>query len=323
LSPSFDYKTHRLYYASNGRPSIGGFDIFESIGERSRWMYPAKNAGNQINSSYDDLYYVPHPLERDKALVVSNREGSTALKHNHCCDDIFELTWKNLTEVKLEITALDMDLDSPVVPTDLLLTVRDSPEGEILVIDRIRTDSMGRVTFSLEPGLDYTIISESDQYFNKKIEFKAPETDENVTVSKKIELSKIPDEEIVIPNIYYPFDKAYLTPEAQIALDTSIYELLLENPTIIVEISSHTDSKGSEKYNQHLSQRRAQSVVNYLMSKGIDKKRLEAKGYGESQPIAPNTNEDGSDNPTGRAKNRRTGFRVIGQLDVDIYYEED
>ena len=137
-----------------------------------------------------------------------------------------------------------------------------------------------------------------------------------------MKFKKIPNEEIIIPNIYYPFDKAYLTPEAQIAIDTSIFEILVENPSLVVEIGSHTDSKGSDKYNENLTSRRAQSVVNYLQGKGIHKKRLESKGYGETLPVAPNTNPDGSDNPTGRSKNRRTSFKVIGHIDVDIYYEE-
>ena len=99
--------------------------------------------------------------------------------------------------------------------------------------------------------------------------------------------------------------------------------MLIENPTLIVEIGSHTDSKGTGKYNQHLSQKRAQSVVNYLVEKGANKKRLEAKGYGESKPIKPNILADGSDNPKGRARNRRTAFKVIGELEMDVYYEEE
>ena len=95
-------------------------------------------------------------------------------------------------------------------------------------------------------------------------------------------------------------------------------------PQIVVEISSHTDSKGKEDFNMKLSQKRAEGVVNYLISKGIAKERLIAKGYGFSKPIAPNTNPDGSDNPLGRDKNRRTEFKIIGTLEdfQQINYEE-
>ena len=93
------------------------------------------------------------------------------------------------------------------------------------------------------------------------------------------------------------------------------YKILKENANIIIEIGSHTDSRGSDLYNETLSQNRAQSVVNYLVAKGIDKKRIRAKGYGEKQPIAVNQNPNGTDNPKGRQMNRRTEFRVVGTIE--------
>jgi len=135
---------------------------------------------------------------------------------------------------------------------------------------------------------------------------------------------KIPEKPLVIRNIYYPFDKSYLTDSAKSIIDSTILILMQDNPKIIAEISSHTDSKGALSYNERLSQRRAQSVVDYLIKNGIAKERLQAKGYGETQSIAPNENPDGSDNPEGRQKNRRTEFRVIGLLPEysEIIYEE-
>ena len=141
------------------------------------------------------------------------------------------------------------------------------------------------------------------------------------TYKKDIGLLPIPDRAIVIKNIYYEFDKSNLTPEAKITLDTTLVGLLAENPALIVEISSHTDSKGSDSYNNRLSQNRAESVVKHLSENGIDARRLRAKGYGESQPIAPNENPDGTDNPDGRQLNRRTEFKVVGELDLEIDYE--
>ena len=102
-----------------------------------------------------------------------------------------------------------------------------------------------------------------------------------------------------------------------------MFRFLNENPTTIVEVSSHTDSKGSDEYNVKLSQKRAESVVVYLTSKGIQADRLQAKGYGEEQPIAPNEKPDKSDNPDGRQMNRRTEFRIIGFLkEQEIIYED-
>jgi OOP family OmpA-OmpF porin len=127
----------------------------------------------------------------------------------------------------------------------------------------------------------------------------------------------------VVKNIHFDFNKATLTADAKTSLDTSIFKLMNENPEIIIEIGAHTDSKGDDKYNMNLSQKRAESVVNHLASKGIAAKRIIAKGYGETKPIAPNQNPDGSDNPEGRDKNRRTEFKVIGKIDVDIIYEDN
>src|SRR5207249_2930762 len=97
---------------------------------------------------------------------------------------------------------------------------------------------------------------------------------------------------------------------SKLVLDT-LYELLRDNVSFEIELSSHTDGKGKADYNLKLSQARAQSCVDYLIKKGIAKKRMIAKGYGMNKPVAPNTNEDGSDNPEGRALNRRTEFKIL------------
>ena len=323
LAPTFDFISHKLYFSSDGHPSLGGFDIFETVGERSRWMSKAANSGKHINSPYDEFYYSPFPGNPKKALLVSNREGSVSHKHDHCCDDIFEVSWKNQVTLNYELTLIDFETKKNIPNSDILITVKDSPEGEILVLQRIKSDSLGMANIFLDPSLNYEIIIESEKHFNFEFPIESRKIDKSISESKRISLTPIPEGEIIIPNIYYPFDKAYLTLEAQLAIDTSIYKTLIENPLLIVEIRSHTDSKGTDKYNEQLSQRRAESVVNYLLEKGINKKRLTARGYGEVSPIVSNTNEDGTDNPANRARNRRTAFRIIGQLDVDIYYEEE
>jgi outer membrane protein OmpA-like peptidoglycan-associated protein len=110
--------------------------------------------------------------------------------------------------------------------------------------------------------------------------------------------------------VYYDFNKASLQETSYPSLD-DLVRLLNENPTMQIELSAHTDSKGTDEYNNKLSEARAQAVVDYLISKGIAKERLIAKGYGESLPVAPNTNADGTDNPEGRQLNRRTEFKVL------------
>jgi len=136
-----------------------------------------------------------------------------------------------------------------------------------------------------------------------------PETDTTFQVvirMEKVELNKT----YAVENIYYDFDKFNIRDDAAEELDKFV-EVLNDNPKIKVELGSHTDSKGNDEYNQKLSQQRAESAVKYLISKGISPARITAKGYGESQPIEPNENPDGTDNPEGRQRNRRTEFKVL------------
>ena len=118
---------------------------------------------------------------------------------------------------------------------------------------------------------------------------------------------------VVIPKVNYGFNKASLDEEAKNAIDTTVLELMQNNPEIRVQIRSHTDIAGSDAYNLKLSQRRAENVVDYLVEKGIERDRLVPKGFGERKPIAPNFELDGSDNPEGRRKNRRTEFKILDQ----------
>lgn len=115
---------------------------------------------------------------------------------------------------------------------------------------------------------------------------------------------------VVLDNVYYDFNESYLQPASYPALD-KLVAMLQAHPEVKIELSAHTDSKGSNELNQKLSEARAKSCVDYLVSKGVGAARLTSKGYAASMPIAPNTNQDGSDNPEGRAKNRRTEFKVI------------
>jgi outer membrane protein OmpA-like peptidoglycan-associated protein len=149
-------------------------------------------------------------------------------------------------------------------------------------------------------------------------------TFDTVVVLDKIELNKI----FVLQNIYYEFAKYDIRPDAAAELD-KLVQLLNDNPEIKIELSSHTDSVDTHEFNLVLSQRRAESAVNYMIRKGIAPDRMIAKGYGESRPIARNTNPDGTDNPEGRQRNRRTEFKILEvgvipqRLKTDDDFDED
>jgi len=120
----------------------------------------------------------------------------------------------------------------------------------------------------------------------------------------------VTEEQIVtLEPIYFDFDKATIKPVSYPVLD-QIVRVMTDRPAIEVRVEGHTDSKGTDAYNRRLSQRRAEAVVKYLVTKGVGPARLEAVGLGESRPLAANENPDGSDNPQGRAKNRRTEFHI-------------
>lgn len=321
MAPVYDNKSHRLYYSSDGQPSIGGYDIFYTSGERSKWTGKGTNIGKSINSPVDDLYYILSE-DRESGLLISNREGSISLKHEHCCDDIFEFKWYNVIHIDLIGTIKNDSDKTPIEGAKLTVLLINREDKEEIEVDRIYSNSDGSFDLELFEDNEYKIIVHKEGLFNETFDVTTKGITKTTTLKENLLMRPIPDAEIIIPNIYYDFDDAGLTAAARQAIDTSIYVLLKENPTLIVEIGSHTDSKGSLPYNENLSQRRAESVVNYLRKSGIEKERTKAKGYGEVQPIAPNEKPDGSDNPEGRARNRRTSFRVVGELPIEINYEE-
>jgi outer membrane protein OmpA-like peptidoglycan-associated protein len=174
--------------------------------------------------------------------------------------------------------------------------------------------------------LNYTTIGKSIPQ-EELVDLITEVTFDTVMYLDKIIVNK----SIVLENIYYEFAKWDITPVAAQELD-KLVDILIDNPEISIELSSHTDSVDTEAYNIRLSQRRAESAVNYIIQAGISPDRIVAKGYGETRPIAPNTNPDGSDNPEGRAKNRRTEFKVISinknnntnpdEFDEDRFFKE-
>jgi outer membrane protein OmpA-like peptidoglycan-associated protein len=137
--------------------------------------------------------------------------------------------------------------------------------------------------------------------------------DKDRTISVTIYVDSIAlDEHFRMENVFYDYDKASLRPESGAELEKLI-TLMRDNPSLDVEIGAHTDSKGDDAYNMNLSQQRAEAVVQYLISSGIERSRLTAKGYGETKPVAPNT-VNGKDSPENRAKNRRTEFRILADV---------
>ena len=331
MTPFYDLVTRQLYFSSTGHPGLGGLDIFKSMGELRKW-YPVENVGYPINSSYDDLYF-NISKNREDGFLVSNRPSPNSFRNPTCCDDIYQYRWTDFIRVAVQGTIypveaekmgknLDqaqlMAMKNTIKPLDkgiISLYMIDKKTKERLFIARDTTREDGHYNFDLIPDRDYKLEMEGFQYFNEQVNISTDGVNFTYTIDMPpIYVNILSDKPIVLKNVYYELDKSELSTQAKQAIDSTLYELMQKATDIVVEVSAHTDSIGNVEYNKKLSQERADNVVKYLVSKGINKKRLIAKGYGSEKPVAPNTKPDGTDNPEGREKNRRSEFRVIGTL---------
>lgn len=165
---------------------------------------------------------------------------------------------------------------------------------------------------TIYPKNTYHIKAYSQGYYPVDTLINTDTLTHSDTFNYVLHLQPMPkDTPIVIKNIFFRFNEDELTADSKKVLDTTLLKYMQKNPDVRIMILSHTDSIGTAEYNLELSQKRAESIVRYLVNKGISPQRLEAKGYGSKYPIAPNHNKDGTDNPEGRAENRRTEFRII------------
>ncbi|WP_316817846.1 OmpA family protein [Pedobacter nyackensis] len=292
-APYYNAATKRLLFSSNGKVGMGGFDFFESVGDFGQWSEP-QNLGYPFNSSKDDLYFTPVTDNDSEGYISSDRESV-------CCLEVFHIRREFLF---IKGTVLDCNTLKPL--SGAVITLADSVQQF-----KFTTDDLGRYTFKVNSNRYFKLTAEKDKYFSKTLTFNHGQMAQRDTLFSP-ELCLTPfeiDKPIVLKDVLYEFNKAELTPDSKEKLD-HLYTIMVDNPTIEIELSSHTDSKGSDAYNLDLSERRAKSCVDYLIEKGIATNRMTSKGYGETRPVAPNELPNGADNPDGRALNRRTEFKV-------------
>ena len=304
FTPTYDLQTNTLYFSSDGHVNIGGADVYKTKAANGAWSEP-ENLGMPVNSSVDDMYY--NWNEKDGiGFVVSNRPGGYGLKSETCCDDIYQLY---RYRIFLGVKGTLVDPDSNLLVKDQVVNLLDANTGAVI---KSYTSKDGSYFFDLEPDKSYKISVARDGYFTGTQLYNTLGKDKSDTASFIVSMKKmVKNKAYSLNNIYYEYDKADLTPASKSVLDT-LFDILKENPNITIELSAHTDSKGADKYNEELSQKRAESCTAYLTNeKGIAKERIVAKGYGKTMPVAPNTNPNGTDNPEGRAKNRRTEFKIL------------
>ncbi len=292
-----------LYFTSNGHKTMGGFDIFSAnMIANNEWTTPV-NIGFPINTTDDDIYYIVS-ADNKRAYYSSFKDGGFGEKDNYAVT-FYDYKESPLTVLKGEITDI-----TGKVPKIIEITVTDNETGELVGVYHSNSKT-GEYLFILPSGKNYNITHESEGYLFQSVNMDVSQNKKYYFSQNTIQLEPIAvGSKVVLNNIFFDFDKATLRNISNVELN-KLFKLLTKNPGMVVEISGHTDSKGSEEYNIKLSEERAQSVVNYLIGKGINKNQMVAKGYGKSEPAANNINADGSDNPENRQLNRRAELKII------------
>lgn len=254
-----------LYFSSNGHAGLGGLDIFRARRTPSGgWM--VENMGIPMNSAADDFGITFG--DGESGFFSSNRTDGRGYDH------IFSFV---LPDLKINISGMVLDKDEEPVPNSIIRIIGNDGSNQ-----RAVGKSDGSFSFPLQRGVKYVMLAGARGYLNAKQEFEADNAEEDAEYNVDFILASITKPNVV-DNIFYDFDKATLRPESETALD-SIVQVLHDNPNVTIEMASHTDRWGSEEYNINLSQRRAQSVIDYLIEAGIKPDRLQPQGYGKSRP---------------------------------------
>ncbi|MBL4585446.1 MAG: OmpA family protein [Flavobacteriales bacterium] len=257
-----------LYFASSGHVGMGGLDIFMAEAQGDSWGN-ITNMRYPINSSGDDFAII-FEKEQEKGYFSSNREDGKG------SDDIYSFL---LPALKFTLCGVVSDYKSKAVIGDATVSLVGTDGSSM----ETTTDSNGKYCFDLAPATSYVITAgKKDYYLNKTGKTTTVGFEEDKDLIHDFELDPI-NRVIDLPNIFYDLGKWDLRPESKVALD-GLIETLNDNPTIVIELGSHTDTRASDSYNLSLSQKRAQSVVDFLTDNDIAEARLVAKGYGETTP---------------------------------------
>lgn len=261
-----------LYFASDAHPGLGELDIFvTTIDEEGNWTRP-ENIKPPMNSEFNDFGIVFHPDE-EKGYFSSDRRGRKGL------EDIFYFI---VPPVEFTITGVVTDDRTLQFVMDATVSLTGS-DGRSL---STRTTEEGVYNFGKSqvlPNTTYEITASKPDYFNSSATITTVGHEKGKDFTQDFLLKPIPEEPIVLPEILYDLAKWDLKPQYEDSLQ-GLIRTLDENPRIVVELASHTDARDSDERNDILSQKRAQSVVDYLILRGIDADRLVAKGYGERVP---------------------------------------
>ena len=255
-----------LYFASDGHPGMGGLDLFRAeMTPSGGWN--VVNMGWPVNSPADD-FGITFARGSESGFFSSNRGDARGYDHLYTVE---------LPQLQSWISGWVLDRDEEPVPDAVIRIVGNDGSNQKAI-----GKADGSFRFPLQRGVSYTMLAGAKGYLNARQEFTSDSAEEDAEYGVDFILASI-NKPVVVENIFYDFDRATLRPESEEALD-EMARMLLDNPNVTIEMASHTDRKGSDEYNDRLSQRRAQSVIDYLISKGITADRLQPQGYGKRRP---------------------------------------
>ncbi|MDR2065639.1 MAG: OmpA family protein [Prevotellaceae bacterium] len=259
---------NEFYFSSTGHAGLGGLDIYKAI-QSSDGSWTVENMGEPFNSNYDDFGIIFEGTT-DNGYFTSNRNGGKG------GDDIYHF-YVNVpvTEYYVEGIIRDAKTKTPLAGEIKIM----GNNGSTLIR---KTEKDGKYRLKLMANTDYLCIASADEHLNQKSRLSTVGYEDSYVFADTLNLTPT-DKPIEIPNIFYEFGKADLNPQSKDALDRLV-EIMNDNPAIIIELAAHTDSRGTDRVNDDLSQRRAQAVVDYMIDEGIKENRMIAAGYGKRQP---------------------------------------
>lgn len=290
-----------LYYSTNGLPGMGGLDIFYAKGSKNNWSKPV-NLRYPVNSAGDDFAYVDLQKGEGNAAgyLSSNRKGGKG------GDDIYSfnhITKKRILLLTGTVLNKKTGRQLPAAAVSLYANGRR-------IVAKQNSDSNGAFLFELDKDQDYNVLAQKETFYSDSVNIVASNFKDKDTIKVVLALEPLLElgKTILIKNIHYDFDKDNIRKDAAQILD-ELVRVMRDNPTLEIELGSHTDSRGGDAYNLDLSTRRARSVVNYLVGKGIERGRMTARGYGETQLLNHCSNGVKCSSAEHQA-NRRTEFKI-------------
>jgi peptidoglycan-associated lipoprotein len=305
----FIHENGTLYFSSNSHGSLGGLDIYKAAKTGDMKFGKPENLQYPINSSSDDFSII-FDKGKDQGLFTSNRPGGKGK------DDIWSFKLPPI-EFCLKATVYDYDSGVPIADAKVVVTGSDGSSYEL------KSDGNGGIALcegQIIAETNYTVDVSKTGYIGTGDQFSTIGLTESTTFAREYFLQEIilETKEYKLPLVLYPYDQATLLINNEVNSADSLnylYDLLIKNPTLVVRLESHTDTRGKDKYNLDLSDRRAKTCMDYLISKQIDPKRLQYKGMGETTPLitdkeieAMKTNEE---KEAAHQVNRRTIFKIV------------